>query len=271
LQPKCGFIPDFGDEVRRAHTRFEMHQHYKKQLGAIRKISKYDPLDLFSKDLMRIRRALDSMTENPQNSFRVFVNGEYAFGDKKMATEGFENGAGKLHAVEERIPDFWGGMITDIAVEERIPDFWEGMITDILSLAIYEDDTMQRILNLQRNDDMGIHKIYEHYEALGEPVINIVDVLTDESGRFPHEFMPIAKWLMAQTAKDFSVMVSFCEVDPSSIQESEAPKNVIKHNSRYFAWQSFVVDADPKSGKKIPYYVDMDEKIVDAFCRATGY
>lgn len=59
-----------------------LKQEAKFKAGEIESISQYCPLDLFSGDLNRMKRAILDLYENPHNRFKIFKNGQMMYTDK---------------------------------------------------------------------------------------------------------------------------------------------------------------------------------------------
>ena len=86
IKPKWGFLPKManllsGEDVASDTTvcRFCIHQRLKIQNGKISSISPYCPLDLFASCSCRLKRALWSLFQEPQNNLRVFHNGNVIY------------------------------------------------------------------------------------------------------------------------------------------------------------------------------------------------
>lgn len=58
-----------------------MHQQLKVKQLKLDTVSRYNPLDLFSRDKPRALKAFRALATTPQNNFRLFVNGEMTFPD----------------------------------------------------------------------------------------------------------------------------------------------------------------------------------------------
>jgi Inositol-pentakisphosphate 2-kinase len=68
IKPKWGFSP------YRKSCRFCLHQKLRSSLDEKYQPSKYCPLDLFSKNPLRVQQAIKSLFETPQNNFKVHSN-----------------------------------------------------------------------------------------------------------------------------------------------------------------------------------------------------
>eukprot|EP00892_Ulva_mutabilis_P005549 jgi/Ulvmu1/3366/UM156_0023.1 len=80
IKPKCGFVPDSpfihpDNRVKHNICRYQLHQHLKLQQGTVSALSSYVPMDLFSVDEDRQISALLALMDNPQNNFKVWLNG----------------------------------------------------------------------------------------------------------------------------------------------------------------------------------------------------
>lgn len=85
IKPKKAFmhrrdsLSDVSDELSQV-CKFCMHQRLKAKEGQWPHTSRYCPLDLFSGDRKRMKRALLALAETPQNNLRICQNGEEIHG-----------------------------------------------------------------------------------------------------------------------------------------------------------------------------------------------
>ena len=79
IKPKSGVPIITGDG--RTTSRYRLHQKLKVARGERAEESAYDPLDLFSADETRIRRAVDALFACPQNNLRICRDGIVIFDD----------------------------------------------------------------------------------------------------------------------------------------------------------------------------------------------
>lgn len=61
---------------------FFLFVSFQLEKGTINQISNYCPIDLFSGNRKRMRRAIKGLLNSPQNNLRVFKNEVLIFGDK---------------------------------------------------------------------------------------------------------------------------------------------------------------------------------------------
>ncbi|XP_033220856.1 inositol-pentakisphosphate 2-kinase [Belonocnema kinseyi] len=77
IKPKQGFLCKADQKFRKCS--YCLTQYYKLQKGTISSRSNYCPLDLFSGESDRMRRALKSLLEDPQNNLKIFKDGVVVF------------------------------------------------------------------------------------------------------------------------------------------------------------------------------------------------
>ncbi|XP_014670079.1 PREDICTED: inositol-pentakisphosphate 2-kinase-like [Priapulus caudatus] len=161
---------------------------------------------------------------------------------------------------------------------------------------------LERVLSAQKLDALPIEDILMHYETLEKNSClfrdqdgpynteswaairqNVNDSLETDDGKLLH----IRRFLIAQTAKDCSIFISFPKVASSSLPPSDSSQTDSSHNCGYnsevsgekklsgfgspyrfageFIFSVHVVDLDPKDCKRIPKYFEDDEIIVKTY------
>ncbi|KAK1299459.1 Inositol-pentakisphosphate 2-kinase [Acorus calamus] len=279
-QPKCGFLPCSEyiaeeNSIKKSITRFKMHQVLKFHQGEVSQISDYDPLDLFSQSKERITKAIKALFANPQNNFRIFVNGSLVSG----GLGGGINGSSHVptgHAHEA--PGSFENVIKAMGWAEndgvQLTNFQE-----LISEAIFRSRILDKLLEAQKLDTFDIEGIiHAYYDIVSQPCM-VCKKLGDAnlSNRYScihslplEESLTIVRnYLVAATAKDCSLMISFRLKDG---EDQAAGHGSIflestKQNFEYkVRWASFI-DLDMKPLKKMVYYYELDQKIVSFYTR----
>jgi inositol-pentakisphosphate 2-kinase len=215
-----------------------MHQETKLFHKEIARKSDYCPLDLFSNSPDRILLALKNLMTNPQNNFRVFVNHQLVSVDK------------------------YSYNITDL----------QKIIFQILQ----KSDILQRLLKVQMLDQFDIEYIASIYDGKKDCLFhdqldeNWISAAIHKMNSFqPKEYhckqfntihtnvLPegnaelVREFLIAHTAKDCSIMMSFYESQDGKVRV----------NDTSYEYKIALVDTDPKFAKDIPKYFKLDQEI----------
>ena len=70
IKPKLGFL--FSKNlVHPTLCNYCLKQYYKRSVGKVKNTSQYCPLDLYSGDKARMRKAVKALLESPQNNLRI--------------------------------------------------------------------------------------------------------------------------------------------------------------------------------------------------------
>ncbi|KAK2994143.1 hypothetical protein RJ640_020948 [Escallonia rubra] len=264
IKPKCGFLPFsrfIADEnaIKSCTSRFRMHQALKLHQGQISEISKYEPLDMFSGSRDGVYKAIKSLFLTPQNNFRVFLNGSLKFGGLGGGTES------TTCLTSEAFEDVLKSVI--LADDGTRTEFFLQLVAE----AIFKSGLLDRLLDVQKLDLYDIEgAIHAYYDVVSQPCMVCRELGEDQmSGRysllhlFPlDESLKIVRnHLIAATAKDLSVMISF---RPRENGDLESPYNVVflESTNQTFDYKVSFIDLDIKPLKKMEYYYELDNQIV---------
>ncbi|KAL7297976.1 hypothetical protein TKK_0008989 [Trichogramma kaykai] len=85
IKPKQGYIYNIENQLPKC--QYCLMQYYKVEKRNIDSPSQYCPFDLFSGEELRMKKALESLMNAPQNNFRLFRGGELIKDMKETSTE----------------------------------------------------------------------------------------------------------------------------------------------------------------------------------------
>jgi inositol-pentakisphosphate 2-kinase len=244
---KCDSVAVEHRHLKHVHSRYQLHQSLKMQQGVIQEKSMYDPLDLFSRDGVRMERAIMALLENPQNNLCLFIGG-------KRISDILESCSfDAAHRLLCR-GDCEGGYACLARTISKIL-LQEGILDDILALQTkckYDVQEIERRLNglLMAGNGTEESLLSDH----GAPL----DVLAD--------------YCISATAKDCSIMITMAPRHriESRIQGAKPCENgVVDIGSQdtCIEYRVTVVDLDRKSLGKIKSHAKLDRDIIEANLR----
>ncbi|XP_056162523.1 inositol-pentakisphosphate 2-kinase-like isoform X2 [Syzygium oleosum] len=269
IKPKCGFLPFSKhiarqNAIKRSTTRFKMHQVLKFRQQKIPNLSEYDPLDLFSGSKERIHEALKALCNNPQNNFRVFLNGSLILG-------GFGGVADNSTTTAEALEDVFKYVIeADDGL--RMTSFLE-----LLTETVYKSGVLDRLLDVQKLDNYDVEgAIHAYYNFISQPCSVCRQLGEDKVSpisTFLHALPPnesleiVKKFLIAATAKDCSLMFCFRRREDGG-SDSPYDRVYLESTNQVFDYKVHFIDLDLKPLEKMEYYYELDQKIVSAYTEA---
>ncbi|XP_010540332.1 PREDICTED: inositol-pentakisphosphate 2-kinase isoform X2 [Tarenaya hassleriana] len=264
IKPKCGFLPTSrfireGNTVKRSVTRFKMHQILKLHDNEVSELSEYDPLDLFSGSKERIHRAIKALYSTPQNNFRVFLNGALLFG-------------GSGESIGRTTPEYGD------AFEDALKGFIQaddGLRTkyflELVSESVYSSRVLDMLLEVQKLDNLDVEgAIHCYYDVISQPCSVCKELEQDGLYASLHslpldESLKIVKdYLIAATAKDCSVMISFQSRD--DLDSARSCSDVyLQSTKQTFDYKVHFIDLSLKPLEKMEAYYELDKKIMSCY------
>lgn len=269
IKPKCGFLPSSefiakGNAIKKHITRFRMHQLLKLHKGEISQISGYDPLDLFSGSKDRIYKAITALFTAPGNNFRIFFNGSLIFG---CLGGSMDTRAARSHEENKNIDALL------MASGLQLASFIE-----LLAEALLKSAVLDKLLAAQKLDIFDIEgAIHVYYNIVSDPCSVCKDMIDGEllhlysslhSLSLEESLKIVREYLIAATAKDCSLMISFKPTDVGATT-TENSSIFLESCSKSFDYKANFIDLDPKPLNKMVYYYKLDQKIVDYYTKSS--
>ncbi|KAK8683756.1 hypothetical protein V6N13_039806 [Hibiscus sabdariffa] len=261
IKPKCGFLPisRFISEetaVKRTTTRFKMHQELKLHNQEISEYSEYNPLDLFSRSLDRICKAVEALYATPQNNFRVFLNGSIVFG-------GLGGGAGSTTVL---VGEAFEDALKDVIKADD--GLCKTSFIQLVAETVYSSGVLDQLLEVQKLDAYDIEgAIHAYYNIISQPCMVCRELSKDKlsnrhtslhSTTLDESLKVVKDYLIAATVKDCSLMISFRPMEDGDVL-SESSHNTVYLGStkQVFEYKVYFIDLDLKPLKKMEDYYSL--------------
>ncbi|KAF7731260.1 Inositol-pentakisphosphate 2-kinase [Apophysomyces ossiformis] len=257
LKPKWGFLPTSPliktahRSIKRRQCRFCMHSQLRNP-----EVLHYCPMDLYSLDPARMRHALrELLLHHNQQKLRLFLDG------RNVALDGVADHSDSLRA---------------FFLQEQ-PNMLINSLVDLVLEILIRDPILQKLKSLQsRLDELDVEGILAFYQAHPDLPTHDISVWQNVVKRFqkrietqPHleQLIPedanekiqrLYEYVLSMTFKDCSIMIS---VTPHT--GALTSENTIKLNNQVYVYNVKVVDIDLKKMSKIPYWFNLDQRIVE--------
>ena len=281
LKCKCGFLPlakNVTHEVKTRKSRFVMHQQLKYEQGKVSRVSKYDPLDLFSQDETRIQSSLDHLVDVPQNNLRIFVGGKMVFPPPNE-----KGGEANMAALAKCVAEDG----------DTNPQRAAGAFLSALAGLLAREPLLARLVRVQQFDEHDIEGTYPVYCQMvdnGEPMPTLSQggAIAKAGGGSGDSVSSCAdarrdalrRFLVSCTAKDCSIMIAMRRDGSEHTADAEGDDNlavdsidlnegerVIVERFRGYTYSAAVVDLDPKPVSKMKHYYDLDAKVATFYAK----
>jgi len=232
IKPKWGFLPVQSREwpVKLTVDRFTMHQVWKKHVdGSLAPVSRYRPLDLFSRDRARVLSALRDLAETPHNNFRVFKNGRHVFpGDSQLE-------------------------LCDVVKDVE-------QVLDALADILHSESVLSKVQRAQNvGGEWDIEAVWPYFNEMLEKRLTLHELYV---GGLPHGpardcVEIVRRFLISCTARDCSIMIAL----------SRCPSAQGLGRTKAWEYDIAVCDLDSKPLGKMRHYFEIDRDICAYYTR----
>lgn len=230
IKPKQGWSHEADKGMTNGKCAFCAHQYLKLSRGDVREISRYCPLDLFSGRRQRVKRAVRALLRSPQNNLKMFRDGVPLDGDDDN-NDDFERAANEVLGDCNRFCAFVAAALLGdfsrrgTAIAENPPGPPEDgdgnnarRPCDYDAMPMSSHCVLHKVLTMQKMQTVGFATVLTAYERLDtaahqQQQFGHVDRLLQWDGNGARVVTPtsVDGYLVAATARDCSVYVTFCE------------------------------------------------------------
>ncbi|KAK9509411.1 hypothetical protein O3M35_006738 [Rhynocoris fuscipes] len=300
IKPKQGWIP----LLDRKHPKctFCMNQYLKVMEKRVRRISQYCPLDLFSGNIIRMKRAIRNLLLNPQNNLKIFKNGNLVFSDD--SEESYEEVLIDFFKLEnrsevniERLVDRWCSLIITCLctrfsnIKSTTSSCFGNEITSKLQTypkshssfsplnghikscdwskpqQLPTHSILQKILEVQQLQNFSFSTVSSLYR---ERYANENDYSYLDSLLHANENLDIIqRYLLATTAKDCSIFIALQRSDHLDLPHKAY--NVKDCEGQEYRLNIGISDIDPKPLSCINKHIKRDREVLDAVLRTVQH
>lgn len=268
-----------------------LKQYAKLYRGEISSISEYCPLDLFSGDKVRMKRAIFDLCDNPCNRFKLFRNGNLVYTDNIGSISDMEKELSKLFGnPKSNSLDLLSALLCTALLspmedpkpisvrEDFVPIRPESIgrnngCCDTRNDPLPNNCILQRLLTLQKHTQISDHDA----KVICDRLLSNVDdldglhqlVLWGPNDKLEYQLtsdeidavLQLQRFLLSVTAKDVSILITFREIrgdvaDPSV----HVPYFDFPMLNKRFRLMISVIDLDPKSVHRISSWVQRKEE-----------
>lgn len=272
IKPKEGFMSSAFKRFKKCY--YCMKQFLKLQENQIETRSNYCPLDLFSGNKNRMKQAIMSLVDNPQNNFRMFKDGNLVYHEKsaKHELDALVKNMNMFCHSNSNFFDFIVEMLLSKSEKtSTVLKYSEEFSTQMKKSECTEESNLgndmflYNLLKLQKlgknldfniNNTEGLHYVSEIIDKIESENIDLNTEYDRE--KFLTESDPKHLALIAAIAKDCSIMIAFST-------EYELGFSTIKIAENNIPYRISVTDLEPKPDKTLAKRKKTEKKLIEIY------